>query len=178
MRIIVSGKNMELTNALKNVVEKKLLKLEKYFDPNIEAQATLSVEKNRQTIEVTIPFSGIILRGEEVNEDMYVSIDLVVEKIERQIRKQKTKLSRRKYTDSLKFQSIPEFKDEVDEDEKEAKIVRTKRFSFKPMSAEEAVLQMDMLGHNFYVFQNSDSEEVNVVYKRKDGNYGLIESDF
>ena len=180
MRIIVSAKNMELTSALKNVVEKKISKLEKYFDPNIEAHATLSVEKNRQTIEVTIPFNGIILRGEEVNDDMYTSIDLVIDKIERQIRKQKTKLSRRKHTDSLRFQSIPEYKEalDVDVDEKESKIVKTKRFLFKPMSAEEAVLQMELIGHNFFVYQDADTEEVNVVYKRKDGNYGLIEPEF
>lgn len=178
MRIIVSAKNMELTSALKNVVEKKISKLEKYFDPNIEAQATLSVEKNRQTIEVTIPFNGIVLRGEEVNEDMYASIDLVMDKIERQIRKQKTKLSRRKHTDSLRFQSIPEYREDVEVDEKESKIVKTKRFSFKPMSTEEAVLQMELVGHNFFVYENADTEEVNVVYKRKDGNYGLIEPEF
>jgi putative sigma-54 modulation protein len=178
MRIIVSAKNMELTSALKNVVEKKISKLEKYFDPNIEAHATLSVEKNRQTIEVTIPFNGIVLRGEEVNEDMYASIDLVMDKIERQIRKQKTKLSRRKHTDSLRFQSIPEYREDVEVDEKESKIVKTKRFSFKPMSTEEAVLQMELVGHNFFVYENADTEEVNVVYKRKDGNYGLIEPEF
>lgn len=179
MRIIVSAKNMEMTNALKNVVEKKLSKLEKYFDPNIEAQATLSVEKNRQTIEVTIPFNGIILRGEEVNDDMYASIDLVIDKIERQIRKQKTKLAKRTHTDSLRFQSITSFSEDGNDDEdKESKVVKTKRFAFKPMSTEEAVLQMEMLGHNFFVYENADSEEVNVVYRRKDGNYGLIEPEF
>jgi putative sigma-54 modulation protein len=179
MRIIVSAKNMEMTNALKNVVEKKLSKLEKYFEPNIEAQATLSVEKNRQTIEVTIPFNGIILRGEEVNEDMYASIDLVIDKIERQIRKQKTRLERRNHTDSLRFQSISEFSEDIREDnDNESKIVKTKRFAFKPMSTEEAVLQMEMLGHNFFVYENAESEEVNVVYRRKDGNYGLIEPEF
>ncbi|SQC00353.1 SSU ribosomal protein S30P [Clostridium tetanomorphum] len=146
MRITVAGKNIEITNALRGVVEKKLEKLDKYFNPDVEAHATLSVQKNRQIIEVTIPFNGVILRGEEVNEDMYASIDLVVDKIERQIRKQKTKLQKRNHGDSLKFQFIP------DNDEKELlepRIVKTKKFAVKPMSDEEAVLQMELLGHNF-----------------------------
>ena len=107
MRIVVSGKNIELTNALKNVVEKKLSRLDRYFDPLVEAHAKLSVEKNRQIIEVTIPFAGVVLRGEEENDDMYASIDLVVDKIERQIRKQKTRLSRRLHDESVRFQYIP-----------------------------------------------------------------------
>lgn len=175
MKVIVSAKNIELTQALRNVVEKKLMKLEKYFNPDVEAQVTLSVQKNRQIIEVTIPFNGVILRGEEANEDMYASIDIVIDKLERQIRKQKTKLARRNHGDALKFQYIPE----VPEDEKEEqRIVRTKRFAIKPMSPEEAVLQMEMLGHSFFVYENADSGDVNVVYKRKDGNFGLIEPEF
>lgn len=179
MRITVSAKNMDLTNALKNVVEKKLSKLDRYFDPLVEARATLSVEKNRQTIEVTIPFGGVVLRGEETNEDMYASIDLVVDKIERQIRKQKTRLARRNHMSALKFQFIPDDTADASEEDTEPKIVKTKRFAFKkPMSPEEAVLQMEMLGHDFFIYQNADSEEINVVYKRKDGNYGLIEPEF
>jgi putative sigma-54 modulation protein len=175
MIVKVSAKNMTMTDALRNVVEKKLSKLDRYFDPELEAQATLSVQKNRQIIEVTIPFNGVILRGEEVNDDMYTSIDLVLDKLERQIRKQKTKLARRIHNDSVRFQSIPE----IEEDEKdEPKVVKTKRFAIKPMSTEEAVLQMELLGHSFFVYENADSEEVNVVYKRKDGNYGLIEPEF
>lgn len=177
MRITVTGKNIEVTGALKNVVEKKLSKLERYFNPELEAHATLSVERNRQIIEVTIPFNGVILRGEEANDDMYASIDLVVDKIERQIRKQKTKLERRIHGDSLRFQFIPE----IESNEKESaepQIVKTKKFAFKPMSAEEAILQMELLGHNFFVYQDAESEEVNVVYKRKDGNFGLIEPEF
>lgn len=175
MRITVSGKNIEVTDALRNTVEKKLSKLEKYFNPDVEAYATLSVQKNRQIIEVTIPFSGVILRGEEENDDMYASIDLVVNKLEGQIRKQKTKLQRRNHSGSLKFQSIPD----VEEKNKDhAKIVKTKRFAMKPMSAEEAVLQMELIGHNFFVYKSDEEDEVNVVYKRKDGNYGLIEPEF
>jgi ribosomal subunit interface protein len=177
MYITVSGKNIEITSALKNVVEKKLSKLEKYFKPQIEAQATLSVEKNRQIIEVSIFFGGVVLRAEEVHDDMYAAVDLVVDSLEGQIRKQKTKLQKKYHDDSLRFQSIPDFKYN-DDDVNEPRIVRTKRFAMKPMSAEEAVLQMELVGHNFFVYQDADSSDVNVVYKRKDGNYGLIESQF
>ena len=176
MKITVSGKNIEVTNALRNAVEKKLLKLDKYFNPDVEAHATLSVQKNRQIIEVTIPFNGVILRGEEANEDMYASIDLVEEKLEKQIQKQKTKIERRTYGDALKYQFIPEA-DTADESDEPA-IVKTKRFAMKPMSAEEAVLQMELLGHSFFVYASADDGVVNVVYKRRDGDYGLIEPEF
>lgn len=176
MRITVSGKNIEITNALKDRVEKKLSKFEKYFTPITEAQATLSVEKNRQIIEVTIPFNGVILRGEEATEDMYTSIDNVVEKLERQIHKQKTRLERRIKDGSVKFENI--LYNERYTEEEEAKIVKKKRFAIKPMSPEEAVMQMELLGHSFFVFTNSDTEEVNVVYKRKHGDYGIIEPEF
>ena len=176
MRTKVSGKNIEITNALKDRVEKKLSKFEKYFSPDTEAQATLSVEKNRHIIEVTIPFNGVILRGEEATGDMYTSIDNVVDKLESQMRRHKTKLERRIKDGNIKFEnwsaSSAEFEDE------EVKIVRTKRFAMKPMPIEEAVLQMELLGHSFFVFSNAETEEVNVVYKRKDGNYGLIEPEF
>jgi putative sigma-54 modulation protein len=175
MKVTVTGKNIEMTQALRNIVEKKLSRLDRYFEPEVSAHATMSVEKNRHRIEVTIPFNGVILRGEVVNDDMYASIDLVLDKIEGQIRKQKTKLERRIHSDSVRFQYIPEV---VEDEGTEPKIVKTKRFAFKPMSTEEAVLQMELLGHNFFVYQNAESDEVNVVYKRKDGNYGLIEPEF
>jgi len=178
MKIIISGKNMEITSALKNIVEKKLQKLDRYFNPDLIMHATLSVTKNRHIIEVTIPFGGAFLRGEEATDDMYASVDAVVDKIERQIRKQKTKLERRNFGgDSLRYAVIPDLNEE-EKGEKEAEIVKTKRFAIKPMSPEEAVLQMELLGHNFFVFQEADSSDVNVVYKRKDGNYGLIEPEF
>lgn len=176
MKITVSGKNIEVTNALRNAVEKKLLKLDKYFNPDVEAKATLSVQKNRKIIEVTIPFNGVILRGEEANEDMYASIDLVEEKLEGQIRKQKTKIERRTKGDSLKYQFIPDV--EPVEESDEPKVVKTKKFAIKPMSTEEAILQMELLGHSFFVYESADDSEINVVYKRKDGNYGLIEPEF
>lgn len=174
MKTRVVAKNIDLTEGLREAVDKKLSKLDKYFNPSVNATVTLSVQKNRQIVEITIPFNGIILRGEEVNEDMYTSIDLVIDKLEGQIRKQKTKLQKRNSGDSLKFQFIPDY---GDEDSDEAKIVKTKRFSIKPMSTDEAILQMELLGHNFFVYENSDDGEVNVLYKRKDGNYGLIEPE-
>ena len=179
MKVTVIAKNIELTPALKEMVEKKISKLEKYFGPNVEARATLSVQKNRQRVEVTIPFNGVILRGEEVTDDMYKSIDLVEEKLVRQIRKQRTKLSRKNNSGSLRYPEFNslEFKNE-DTDEDTSRIVKTKSFNVKPMSADEAVLQMELLGHSFFVYQDADTNNVSVVYKRKDGNYGLIGPEY
>lgn len=175
MKLTVVGKNITLTDALKDIVEKKLSKLDRYFTPEVDMRVTLSVQKNRQTIEVTIPFNGMIIRGEESTDDMYASLENVVEKIEKQIIKNKTKFERKLHVGSLRLKDIPTY-DYGDEDDN--KIVRTKRFAIKPMDVEEAVLQMDLLGHNFFVYKNAYSNEVNVVYKRKDGNYGLIEPEF
>ena len=163
MKVTVIAKNIELTPAIKDMVEKKISKLDKYFDPNVEAKATLSVQKNRQIIEVTIPFNGVILRGEE---------------LERQIRKQKTKLSRRNSTGSLRYPDFNSIDTNEEEDEEDSKVVKTKSFDVKPMSSEEAILQMELLGHNFFVYQDWKTSKVNVVYKRKDGNYGLIEPEY
>jgi len=176
MRIIISGRNIVVTEALKEKIYKKLAKFEKFFGENSEAHATLSVEKGRHIFEVTIPFNGIILRGEEATDDMYMSIDNVIEKLERQVRKQKTKLERRMKDYNLRFDTL--FDDIPDIEEEELKIVRTKKFTIKPMPAEEAAMQMELLGHSFFVFSNSETEEVNVIYKRKDGNYGLIEQEY
>ncbi|SHE67106.1 ribosome hibernation-promoting factor, HPF/YfiA family [Clostridium fallax] len=175
MKVTVLAKNIVLTNALKETVEKKISKLEKYFNPDVEARATLSVQKNRHTIEVSIPINGIMLRGEETTDDMYKSIDLVEEKLERQIRKQKTRLQRRYSGESLRYLSLDDIDDEDDE---ENKIVKVKKFSVKPMTTEEAILEMELLGHNFFVFQDADTNTASVIYKRKDGNYGLIEPDY
>ena len=174
MKVTVIAKNMELTDALKEIVRKKISKLEKYFEANIEAKATLSVQKNRHIIEVTIPFNGVILRGEEATSDMYKSLDLVEDKLERQIRKQKTRLSR-KHSGSLRFGEINSI---GLKEEDEGKLVKVKKFGVKPMNSEEAILQMDLLGHNFFVYQDADSNKVNVIYKRKDGDYGLLEPEF
>jgi putative sigma-54 modulation protein len=176
MKVTVIAKNMDLTDALKEIVQKKISKLEKYFEVNVEAKATLSVQKNRHKIEVMIPFNGVVLRGEESTSDMYKSLDLVEDKLERQIRKQKTRLSR-KHGGSLRFGEINNI-DFKPSEEEQGKLVRVKKFGVKPMNSEEAILQMDLLGHNFFVYQDADSSKVNVIYKRKDGDYGLLEPEF
>lgn len=173
MRVKFTGKNIEITEALKDVVSKKVSKLEKYFKQDVEAHSVLSVQKEIQKFELTIPFKGGILRAEEESDDMYKSVDLVLDKIERQIRKQKTKLQRKLQGESLVFSFIEEDKTLKEE----SKIVRTKKFAMKPMSSEEAILQMELLGHSFFVYMDGETSDVNVVYKRKDGNYGLIEPD-
>jgi len=175
MRFIITGRNIELTPSLQKTAEDKLRKLERYFNADTEAQVTLSVEKDRQKIEVTIPVKGHIIRAEQVSNNMYTSIDLVQETIERQLKKYKTKLTD-KYQAGGDFSK--EYLDESLEDEDTIKIVRTKRFAIKPMDAEEACLQMEMLNHNFYVFRNAETDQVNVVYKRKGDTYGLIEPEF
>lgn len=173
MRVKFTGKNINVTEALKDVISKKVSKLDKYFKQDVEAHSVLSVQKNIQKFELTIPFKGGILRAEEESNDMYKSVDLVVDKIERQIRKQKTKLQRKLQGESLVFSFIQEEK----QTKEEPKIVRTKKFAMKPMSSEEAILQMELLGHSFFVYMDGDTSDVNVVYKRKDGNYGLIEPE-
>ena len=175
MKITISGKNIDVTEGLKAAVNEKLGKLEKYFTPDTNVIVTLSVEKERQKIEVTIPVKGNIIRSEQVSNDMYVSIDLVEEIIERQIKKYKTKLIDKKQS-ALSFSEA--FLQEEPEHEETIKIVKTKRFAMKPMDPEEACIQMELLGHNFFMFLNADTNEVNVVYKRKSNSYGLIEPEF
>ncbi|HZX21511.1 MAG TPA: ribosome-associated translation inhibitor RaiA [Clostridia bacterium] len=176
MKTIVSGRNMDVTGALRDTIQSKLGKLDRFFHKELEAQVTLSVEKNRHIIEVTIPLNGSILRAEESTDDMYRSVDSVVDKLTRQLEKQKNKLENRinRY-ETIRFENI---KDDEMGTAEEFKIVRTKKFAMKPMNSEEAVLQMELLGHNFYVFADAETNDVNVVYKRKDGNYGLIEPHF
>ncbi|WP_422658560.1 ribosome hibernation-promoting factor, HPF/YfiA family [Paenibacillus sp. EC2-1] len=187
MQFTIRGQQIEVTEALKEYVDKKLGRLEKYFDapPTSEGYVTLSVIRGLHTVEVTIPLPGVVLRAEDRSEDMYASIDAVVDKLERQIRKHKTKLNRKfRQEGSLKTlfvedgtatSSVAVEQEEYDDDELE--VVRTKRFTMKPMDVEEAILQMNMVGHDFFVFTNIESQEVNVVYKRDDGKYGLIERD-
>ena len=175
MKFIIIGRNIDITEGLKSAVQEKLGKLERYFTPETEIHVTLSVEKDRQKIEVTIPVKGNIIRSEQVSSDMYVSIDLVEEVIERQLRKYKTKIVNQQQAGG-NFQK--EFvEDEFLEDE-EVKIIRTKKFGIKPMFPEDACIQMELLGHSFFVFSNAETDEVNVVYKRKDGSFGLIEPEF
>lgn len=175
MKYTISGKNIDVTDGLKDAIYEKLGKLERYFTPDTEVIVTLSVEKERQKIEITIPMKGNIVRAEQVSNDMYVSIDLVEEIIERQLRKHKNKLVE-KQQDAVAL-SKAFIEEEVPEDD-EIEIVRSKRFGMKPMMPEDACMQMDLLGHSFYVFRNAETEEVNVVYKRKGNTYGLIEPEF
>lgn len=186
MQFSIRGQQIEVTEALKDYVDKKLARLDKYFDapPTSEGYVTLSVVRGLHTVEVTIPLPGVVLRAEDRSDDMYASIDAVVDKLERQIRKHKTKLNRKfRQEGSLKKLFVENgaaagsVAVEEDLDDDELQVVRTKRFTMKPMDVEEAILQMNMVGHNFFVFTNIDSQEVNVVYKRDDGKYGLIERD-
>ena len=176
MKFIIIGKNIEVTSGLREAVENKLGKLERYFTPDTEIHVTLSVQKERQKIEVTIPVKGDIIRSEQESNDMYVSIDLVEEIIERQLRKYRKKIIDKKQNAGTFQQAFME-KDFEDENTNEIKIIRTKKFGFKPMYPEDACVQMELLGHNFFVFLNAETEEVNVVYKRKGNTYGLIEPE-
>ena len=175
MRFTITGRNIEVTQGLREAVEDKLGKLDRFFAPATEAVGRLSVQKDIQKIEGTIPVKGHIIRAEESSSDMYVSIDLVEEILERQLKKYKNKLIDKK-------QSAPSFSEAfLQEDasaEEEIQIVKSIKFAVKPMDPEEACVLMEVLGHNFYVFLNADTEEVNVVYKRKGGTYGLIEPEF
>ncbi|EJL46871.1 ribosomal subunit interface protein [Brevibacillus agri] len=182
MKFNIRGENIQVTAALKEYVEKKVGRLEKYFETTpADVQVTMHVHRGEGTIEVTIPLAGVIIRAEETHEDMYAAIDLVAEKLERQVRKHKTKLMRKLRVDSAAkvgqrdSQPVAVMIPDVDEEDVDIDIVRTKRFDLKPMDAQEAVMQMDMLGHSFFVFQNSDTNDVSVVYRRNDGRYGLIE---
>ena len=176
MRITITGRNIELTSGIKEAVEDKLSKLEKYFKPDTDVNVTLSVEKDRQKIEVTIPTKGHTIRAEEVSNDMYVSIDLVEETIERQLIKYRTKIVSKKLNAAANFKA-EYLEEQVDEDEEEVKIVRSKRYDMKPMYPEDACIQMELLGHDFFVFVNAETDEVNVVYKRKGNTYGIIEPE-
>lgn len=184
MNFIISGKNIDVTPGLKDTIEQKLGKLERYFTPETEIIVTLSVEKERQKIEVTIPVKGNLIRSEQTSTDMYVSIDLVEEVIERQLRKYKNKLVARSQGHPTAATGGSNFKKEFFEckedtqPDDEIRIVKTKRFGIKPMYAEDACIQMELLGHSFFVFCNAETDEVNVVYKRKDGAFGLIEPEF
>ena len=174
MRFTISGKNIDVTEGLKTAVTDKLGKLEKYFTPDTEIIVTLSVEKERQKIEVTIPVKGNMIRSEQVSNDMYVSIDLVEEVIERQLKKYKKKLIDKKQS-AVSFNK--EFIEKDYDTDDHIEIIRRKSFGMKPMYPEDACVQMELLGHNFFVFRNAESDEVCVVYKRKGNTYGLIEPE-
>ncbi len=176
MKITMTGKQIELTEGLKARVEDRFSKLDKYFYKDTEAFVTLSVQRDEQVVEATIHSGSLMLRVEEATADMYVSIDNAVDILERQLRKNKTKLEKkmkREYVETLAFDNISELAQDGGQDE--IKIVRTKTIESKPMSPEEAVLQMELIGHAFFIFTNSETGDANVVYRRKKGDYGLIE---
>ncbi|MBC3803785.1 ribosome-associated translation inhibitor RaiA [Acetobacterium fimetarium] len=182
MRFTIYGKNMHVSEGLKETLKKKFEKFDRYFEKETEVFATFSKEnnnqiKNNQMLEVTIPVGKTILRAEERSEDMVTSIENAVNKLEGQLRKHKTKLERRNQDEVVKVH-FEEIEDIDEENAFQAKVVRTKKFAVKPMTVDEATLQMELLGHDFFVFLNGETDDVNVVYMRKDGNYGLIEPTF
>lgn len=180
MNYNIRGENIEVTPAIREYVEKKVAKLERYFteSPNANVNVNLKVYQDKKSkVEITIPMKDLVLRAEELHEDMYAAIDLITDKLERQIRKHKTKVNR-KFRDKESLKDFVPIFTEVEhlEDEEDLEVVRTKSFDLKPMDSEEAILQMNMLGHSFYVFTNAETNQTNVVYKRNDGRYGLIEA--
>lgn len=182
MNIIISGKQMDLTDGIKNAIEEKLGRLDFYLHPETDVKVTVSAKKARQKVEVTIiPISGPIIRAEDREENLYAAIDVVYDKLNKQLRKYKKRLQdKHKSNESIRFDSIEEIEENdysSDEDHVDIVIERTKKFGVKPMSPEEAVLQMDLLEHDFYMFRNSESNGISIVYRRKNGGYGLIESE-
>lgn len=176
MHISITGKNIEVSDYLRDLAEKKVGKLDRYFPADTEVTVTMAVEKNRHIVEVTIPYDGGIIRGEEVSGDMYASIDNVLDKLEKQIVRHRTKLEKSLRAEAFKYDA-PVFAGGFDEDGEEGEVVRVKRFPMKPMTVDEAILQLELLGHSFYVFLNGETDDINVIYRRKDGNFGLIEPD-
>ncbi|SFV07896.1 ribosome hibernation-promoting factor, HPF/YfiA family [Alicyclobacillus macrosporangiidus] len=181
MNIQVRGDRLDVTPAMREYVEKKVSRLEKFFDapPEREVSVTMSVERGLHRVEVMLQVHGVLFRAEEASNDMYASIDLVVDKLEQQFNKYKSKLNKRFREQGVRTRIAANGRALEREDEEDAdlgeRVVRVKRFPMKPMDVEEAIMQMNLLGHDFYVFTNAATDEVNVVYRRKNGNYGLIE---
>lgn len=171
MQLAVRGKNIEVTNALRDYVEKKVGKIEKYLDQPVNAQVKLYVERGRHVVEVTAALNGLLLRGEEATDDMYASIDLVADKLEKQVLKYKARFKKQRGKENGVSEAPVLAADE------EGKLVKTKRFPVKPLNLDEAIIQMNLLDHSFFVFTNSDTNRVNVLYRRKDGDYGLLEPE-
>ena len=177
MELIIHGDKIKITKAMNDYLTEKLEKLEKYLEnsDNVRANVIVKVKGHEQTVEITIPLKSFILRSEETKEDFYAAVDKTIDKLERQIRKNKTKLMSRQSKPSYDF-NFANF--EIEEEEKEErKIVKRKTIEVKPMTEEEAILQMELLGHEFYMFKDADTDKPAVVYKRKDENYGIIESE-
>ena len=178
MRVILSGKQIDVTEAMRNSIDTKLSRLDKYFTEEVTAKVTASAFRNLHKIEVTLPVGKTVMRAEAVDTDLYNATDIVVDKLGRQIRKHKTKLMD-KGNDTIRFENIEAYvpREEEKEEELHGKIVKRKRFGFRPMSEEEAILQMELLGHNFFVFTSAETDAITVIYKRKDGNYGILEPE-
>ena len=183
MNIIISGKQMELTDGIKGAIEEKIGRLDYYLHPETEVKVTVSAKKARQKIEVTvIPISGPIIRAEDIEENLYAAIDVVYDKLNKQLRRYKNRLQdRHQNHESIRFHGEDSSEVEPDfngEDDKlDIIIERNKKFDMKPMSAEEAVLQMELIEHDFYMFRNIDTDEISIVYKRRNGGYGMIEHE-
>lgn len=175
VQIAIRGKNIEVTEALKEYVERKLGRLDRYFYRPMAAQVALSVQRGRHIVEVTVPIDGFLLRGEEASADMYASIDQVLDKLERQIHKYKTRINRKLRRDGQNRELMVEATSAVAVEDEPLDVLRVKQIPVKPMDVEEAILQMNLLGHDFFVFTNASSEAINVVYRRHDGGYGLLE---
>ncbi len=176
MEIIIHGDKIKITEAMKDYLKEKLAKLEKYLEnsENVRANVMVKVKNREQTVEITIPLKSFILRSEETKEDYYAAVDKTIDKLERQIRKNKTKLMSKhnKNNQDFNFSEI-----ESEEDKNTSKIVKRKTIEVKPMNEEEAILQMELLGHEFYMYKDEETGLPAVVYKRNDGNYGIIESE-
>jgi len=173
MKFNIHGSNIEITPSIKSYIENKLSKLDKYFEnkEEITAKVVARVRGLDQIVEVTIPTKLATIRSEEFNQDLYAAIDLVVDKLERQIRKSKTRIKHKEKIIDYGFIDFEVPQEEVDSN----KIVKRKVIDNKPMSEEEAILQMNLVGHEFFVFDNIDSHTISVLYRRKDGNYGIID---
>ena len=177
MNIIIRGSKLEITEAMEDYAKEKLSKLERYLDASENPSATVLVKirGHLHKVEVTIPLKSLILRAEESQEDYYAAIDVVIDKLERQIRKNKTRIASTKKKETRDF--AYGYIEEIEEDEEsEEKVVKRKKIDLKPMSEEEAILQMELLGHSFYLYKDADTDKPTLVYKRKDGDYGIIES--
>lgn len=175
MQVKVTGRHVEVSPALRTYAEEKIGRLERYVDKIVDAHVILSIEKYRHIAEITLHANSITIRGEEESGDMYSSLDLVIDKIERQVRRYKERISKKPQRQERvdikgKGPVIP-----AEEEAAEPRLIKTKRFAVKPMTPEEAIMHMDLVGHDFFVYRNSQTEEINVLYRRKDGNYGLIE---
>ena len=177
MDIIIHGDKLKITSAMSEYIEEKLGKLNKYLENNDKTRANVivKVKNHEQRVEITIPLKTIILRSEETQDDFYAAVDKTIDKLERQIRKNKTRIMSKQVKTAYDF-ALPEFEAD-DEDVSDTKVIKRKQVEVKPMNEEEAILQMELLGHQFYMYKDSDTNKTSVVYKRNDGNYGVIESE-